>query len=195
MNERARVHRLSATNVPASSLKGPYTLVLADPPYYDEDAFAAARAIAESALVDDATVIVVSITTRPPRRTRSGGCPVQGPAARRHRRVDLREESFRDHRTLSGQVRPSYERSPRYRPSRFSSFEQVVVAPVELKQNSLFTMEERTDLLRVALADLKNIDVQPFSGLTVDFAKKVGATVIARHARRHWASKPSSTWP
>jgi 16S rRNA (guanine966-N2)-methyltransferase len=59
MAERGSVHRLSATNVPASSLNGPYTLVLSDPPYYDEDAFAAVQAVAESALVERATVIVV----------------------------------------------------------------------------------------------------------------------------------------
>ena len=59
MSERGSVHRLSAMNVPASSLNGPYTLVLSDPPYYDEDVFAAVRAVAESALVGDATVIVV----------------------------------------------------------------------------------------------------------------------------------------
>ena len=62
-------------------------------------------------------------------------------------------------------------------------FDQVIVAPVELKQSSLFTNGERADLLRVALADIKNIEVQPFAGLTVDFAKQVGATVIVRAMR------------
>ena len=62
-------------------------------------------------------------------------------------------------------------------------FEQVIVAPVELKQSSLFTTDERVDLLRVALADIKNVEVQPFEGLTVDFAKKVGATVVVRAMR------------
>jgi 16S rRNA G966 N2-methylase RsmD len=40
-------------------LRGPYTLVLADPPYYDENVFGAVRAVAESDLVDDASIIVV----------------------------------------------------------------------------------------------------------------------------------------
>jgi pantetheine-phosphate adenylyltransferase len=61
-------------------------------------------------------------------------------------------------------------------------FEQVIVAPVELKQ-SLFTTEERADLLKTALADIKNIEVRPFSGLTVDFAREVGARVIVRAMR------------
>jgi pantetheine-phosphate adenylyltransferase len=61
-------------------------------------------------------------------------------------------------------------------------FERVIVAPVELRQ-SLFTTEERADLLRRALADLQNVDVRAFSGLTVDFAREVGATVIVRAMR------------
>jgi pantetheine-phosphate adenylyltransferase len=61
-------------------------------------------------------------------------------------------------------------------------FERVVVAPVELKQ-SLFSAEERAGLLRQALTDLPNIEIRPFSGLTVDFAKQVGASVIVRAMR------------
>ncbi len=61
-------------------------------------------------------------------------------------------------------------------------FERVIVAPVELKQ-SLFSVDERADLLRRALADLANIEVQPFSGLTVEFAKQVGASVVVRAMR------------
>lgn len=61
-------------------------------------------------------------------------------------------------------------------------FERVIVAPVELKQ-SLFSVDERADLLRRALADLANIEVQPFSGLTVAFAKQVGASVVVRAMR------------
>ena len=61
-------------------------------------------------------------------------------------------------------------------------FERVIVAPVELK-SSLFSTQERMELLRSALADTPNIEVQHFSGLTVDFAKQVGATVIVRAMR------------
>jgi len=55
---RGRLHRFDATQA-VSRLNGPYTLVLSDAPYYDEDAFEAARAVAESPLVDDASVVVV----------------------------------------------------------------------------------------------------------------------------------------
>ena len=59
MSVRGKVHRMSALDAAKSSLSGPYALVLADPPYYDEDAFAAVGSVAASALTDEATVIAV----------------------------------------------------------------------------------------------------------------------------------------
>jgi pantetheine-phosphate adenylyltransferase len=62
-------------------------------------------------------------------------------------------------------------------------FDKVIVAPVELKQNFLFSTEERAALLRETFADIKTIEVRAFAGLTVDFANEVGATVIVRAMR------------
>ncbi len=63
-------------------------------------------------------------------------------------------------------------------------FDRVIVAPVELKgSNSLFSTEERVDMFRQAIADCPNIEVQSYSGLTVDFAKAQSATVIVRSMR------------
>jgi 16S rRNA (guanine966-N2)-methyltransferase len=56
--ERGRVFRLTADRA-AARLAGPYTLVLADPPYYDEVALASVVALAASPLVDDGTVLVL----------------------------------------------------------------------------------------------------------------------------------------
>ncbi len=50
-------------------------------------------------------------------------------------------------------------------------------------KNILFTTEERVDLVKQAIADLPNIDVKPYTGLTVDFARKVGAQTIVRGLR------------
>jgi len=61
-------------------------------------------------------------------------------------------------------------------------FDRVVVGVVELRQ-SLFTTEERVAMFREAAADLTNIEVVSFSGLTVDFAKQQGATIIVRSMR------------
>jgi 16S rRNA (guanine966-N2)-methyltransferase len=55
---RAEVHRIGAETA-ASRLSGVFTLVLADPPYYDVGAFEAARAVAESTLVDRDSVIAI----------------------------------------------------------------------------------------------------------------------------------------
>ena len=47
----------------------------------------------------------------------------------------------------------------------------------------LFTTEERVELVRQAIVNLANVEVEAFSGLTVDFAKKVGAQVAVRGLR------------
>jgi len=47
----------------------------------------------------------------------------------------------------------------------------------------LFTTEERVELIRQAIADLPNVGVESFSGLTVEFARKVGAQTIVRGLR------------
>ena len=62
-------------------------------------------------------------------------------------------------------------------------FDQVVVGVVELKQNYLFTTEERIAMFREAVDGLPNIRVTSFSGLTVDFARDEGASVIVRSMR------------
>jgi 16S rRNA (guanine966-N2)-methyltransferase len=55
--ERASVHRLTA-EAALRRLEGPYTLVLADPPYYDDAAAATVDAIASSRLISDGGVLV-----------------------------------------------------------------------------------------------------------------------------------------
>ena len=62
-------------------------------------------------------------------------------------------------------------------------FDRVVVAVVDLKQNFLFSTEERVALFREAVADIPTIDVKSFSGLTVQFAQAEGANVIVRSMR------------
>jgi pantetheine-phosphate adenylyltransferase len=47
----------------------------------------------------------------------------------------------------------------------------------------LFSTEERVELVKKAVAHLKNVKVQPYSGLTVSFAKKIGARVLVRGLR------------
>jgi len=47
----------------------------------------------------------------------------------------------------------------------------------------LFSTKERVELIRQAVAHLPNVEVQSFSGLTVDFAKKVKAKAMVRGLR------------
>lgn len=47
----------------------------------------------------------------------------------------------------------------------------------------LFTHDERVELLRQVFADLPNVTVTAFRGLTVDFARSIGATVMLRGLR------------
>ena len=47
----------------------------------------------------------------------------------------------------------------------------------------LFSLKERVELARQAVASLPNIEVQPFSSLTGDFARKVGAKAMVRGLR------------
>jgi len=47
----------------------------------------------------------------------------------------------------------------------------------------LFTVAERVELAREAVAKLANVEVESFSGLTVNFAKKVKAKAMVRGLR------------
>ena len=47
----------------------------------------------------------------------------------------------------------------------------------------LFTTKERVELTRQAVANLANVEVTSFTGLTIDFAKKVNAQVMVRGLR------------
>jgi pantetheine-phosphate adenylyltransferase len=46
-----------------------------------------------------------------------------------------------------------------------------------------FTLEERVNMAREALKDIANIEVKPFYGIAVDFAKEVKADVMVRGLR------------
>jgi pantetheine-phosphate adenylyltransferase len=61
-------------------------------------------------------------------------------------------------------------------------FDRVIVAPASTT-STLFTTEERTELLETAIAHLPNVEVKPFSGLMVEFARAQGATIVVRGIR------------
>ena len=47
----------------------------------------------------------------------------------------------------------------------------------------LFTVEERMEMIREAVADLENVQVKSFSGLTVEFARQENASFMVRGLR------------
>lgn len=47
----------------------------------------------------------------------------------------------------------------------------------------LFSIEERVQMLREVTADLSNVEIQFFEGLTIDFARKNHAKVVVRGLR------------
>ncbi len=63
-------------------------------------------------------------------------------------------------------------------------FDEVIVAIYDRPLKALlFPIEERLELARKALNDIARIRVEPYSGLTVDFARQVGARAIVRGLR------------
>ncbi len=61
--------------------------------------------------------------------------------------------------------------------------EVVVAVAASPKKNPLFTLEERTELVRQATAHLPNVRVEPFDELLVTFARKMDATVVVKGLR------------
>jgi pantetheine-phosphate adenylyltransferase len=65
-----------------------------------------------------------------------------------------------------------------------SIFERVIVAiAANPNKAPLFPLETRVSLARRVLHDLPNVEVQGYSGLTVEFARQHQATVIVRGLR------------
>lgn len=63
-------------------------------------------------------------------------------------------------------------------------FEKLIIGVYDTPDKPLlFTTDERVDLARQAIADFPNVDVESFNGLTVEFAKKVGAQTMVRGLR------------
>jgi pantetheine-phosphate adenylyltransferase len=64
-------------------------------------------------------------------------------------------------------------------------FDDVIVAVIRnpQKSESLFSLEERQDMLHEVLAHLPNIHIEMFKGLLVDFAKDHNAETIVKGLR------------
>lgn len=63
-------------------------------------------------------------------------------------------------------------------------FDKVIIAVAKnSEKNSFLTVAERVELIRKSVKELENIEVDSFDGLTIEYAKRVGAKVILRGLR------------
>jgi len=63
-------------------------------------------------------------------------------------------------------------------------FDKLIIGVYDIPAKHLiFTTEERVELVRQAIVNLPNVEVKPFSGLTVDFAREVKAQAMVRGLR------------
>lgn len=65
-----------------------------------------------------------------------------------------------------------------------SVFEEVIMGVFDTPQkNLLFSTEERVELIRRSIENIPNLRVEWYQGMTVDFARRLGAKVIVRGLR------------
>ncbi len=63
-------------------------------------------------------------------------------------------------------------------------FDKIIIGVFATPSKRLtFNIDERVELATEAVAHLSNVEVQPYGGLTVDFAKEIGADVMVRGLR------------
>ncbi|CAH6795471.1 pantetheine-phosphate adenylyltransferase [Vibrio chagasii] len=63
-------------------------------------------------------------------------------------------------------------------------FDEIIIAvAASPSKNTLFTLEERVNLVTDVTADMPNVIVKGFSGLMVDFAKQEQANILIRGLR------------
>jgi pantetheine-phosphate adenylyltransferase len=62
-------------------------------------------------------------------------------------------------------------------------WDQVVIAVYDQEEGNLFPTEVRVQLFQEAVKRFPNIQVKPFRGLVVDFARRERATVLVRGIR------------
>lgn len=65
----------------------------------------------------------------------------------------------------------------------FDEVTVVVMTNVRKKNTHAFTVEERVDFLRRCTKDLPNVQVDSYSGLLAEYARKVGAVAVVKGLR------------
>lgn len=58
-----------------------------------------------------------------------------------------------------------------------------ILVAVNASKNCMFTLESRMEFIRKSCAEIPNVKVAEFSGLTIDFMQKMGARYLVRGVR------------
>lgn len=65
-----------------------------------------------------------------------------------------------------------------------SGFDKIIVAvAMNPAKKPLFTVQERVEIIRKTVKDMDNVETHTFEGLTVEYARKVGANYLLRGLR------------
>jgi pantetheine-phosphate adenylyltransferase len=65
-----------------------------------------------------------------------------------------------------------------------SIFDEIIIGVADTTpKDTFFSLEERLEMLRAATSGIKHVEVQPFSGLLMDFASERGAAAVIRGLR------------
>ena len=63
-------------------------------------------------------------------------------------------------------------------------FDKVIIAVADnSSKNCMLSVQERIELIKMSIKDIPNVDVDSFKGLTVEYAKKQGASILLRGLR------------
>jgi pantetheine-phosphate adenylyltransferase len=63
-------------------------------------------------------------------------------------------------------------------------FDRLIVGVgINIEKSTMFTAEEREELIRAATAHLTNVEIRTFHGLAVEFVKQCGSRVMVRGVR------------
>ena len=75
-----------------------------------------------------------------------------------------------------------------------SVFDRVIVAIASNPNKApMFPLEQRVSLARQVLSDIPNVEVMGYAGLTVDFAREQGATMVEAYPRPATGKVASAT--
>lgn len=59
----------------------------------------------------------------------------------------------------------------------------VIAVLSNASKTPMFTLDERMEIIRKAMAHMENVEIQQFHGLLIDYAKKLNANVVFRGLR------------